>query len=187
MRNCECGHHRNVHFGESTLCVSPEICGCRKFREAAPEPEAKRYAAMTGAELYAQIRAMEGAFTLDFTPLTALRDAIRAEAGAVAWKHILPYPETFTDGRDWQLLETQELADEELRVCGGTIIPLYAAPVPNGVTDHTARLISDAEVVAELIERGIQPSHETIRDIAYLLRALTAALRPTRTPEAPND
>jgi hypothetical protein len=55
-------------------------------------------------------------------------------------------------------------------------IPTTPPRSPATVTEDELRLISDAEVVAELIERGVQPSHDTIRDIAYLLRALTAAL-----------
>jgi hypothetical protein len=53
-------------------------------------------------------------------------------------------------------------------------------PHPDAVTGAETRLVADAEAVVELMERGILPSRNDVRDIAALLRALLASLATLR-------
>jgi hypothetical protein len=53
-------------------------------------------------------------------------------------------------------------------------------PQPDAVTGAETRLVADAEAVVELMERGILPSRNDVRDIAALLRSLLALLATLR-------
>ena len=63
---------------------------------------------------------------------------------------------------------------------GSVAVPTNPQPQPDAVTGAETRLVADAEAVVELMERGILPSRNDVRDIAALLRALLASLATLR-------
>jgi len=153
---CVCGHEAWEH--EDRLCMGDNLaCGCDGFAATplpAPDPKARdrsywRKVVKDAYDLHQ--------FPIGFEETQARLDAMARDLDdahsaaphgeAVAWLHDLPEGELFDDERDCQLCHTLDEAQEELRVHGGTITPLFTHPAPA------------ARVTSEMVERGARALH----------------------------